>query len=1219
MIYRKYLLAVSIAALLTGCGNDSDDAPVVEEIPDGGFPPSVDDYANVADIDLSLLVGLEGQALVDGIEDQLNASLNGGIAAQNSGESQNSAGQFHVDALWGFESNDWDNYNLRVVDVDGTYVLETTLGAQVQGKPSSGNPNLNGFSFTITLPNGLVEEAALAYQFSLSKDLGYDTAEKSPDYIFLPGLTSGKPNVTKEATSPGTGFTYKYTTDRYGYLKSRFGDATDGQFYEEQMMDGDLGVRVKSNEWNLVQQDLSVNDFSGFFANENGKLDTTYNSGLVRPNGVDVANRVMVDESHSYNLQAMVEVYRHYVSGADEIEAVQEQTVRIKGLTLAWNDEIVELPAPIDDEPELGEYPNIVQLNLAVLSGVTGPDLLQGIEDQLNNALPSGTPPGQYFEVSSKWGVTGEEQGWSHSNLEVAQVQGQYVLQTTIPATNVGQPSSSNPIENGFSFTVTYPDGMVREATLAYSYKLSTAIGYGDPSKSPDYLYMPGLTSGDPTVANKPTTGGAGFTYKFTTDRYSKIGTRFTDATDNLFYNTTLQQGGEDIRVASNSWNLVQQKLATNDFAGSNANSNGELDILYRTEPTLPKTGDVVNRVQVEPVHQYDLSALFEVYRHYKHSADADGDLKEQVIQIKNVYFAWTDESLVMPPPPEEDLPDLGGFDNVVSLELSDLAGLTGDALMTGIEDQLNSQRPDDMPGDQLFTVTPKWGDGEQGWDQSNLEVVNDNGSYVLETVIEPATYSMPTNDNPVLNGFSFLLELPNGSVQEATLAYYYQLSAPLGYGGAPQTPDYLFLPGFTSGDPLITNSATGAGKGFTYKFNTDRYNKFSTRFGDATDGAFYNTTLQVDGVDLRLTANKWNLIQQKLKVNDFLGSMVNPNGRMEMLYNTESLVSSVGEVSDRVQVDVQHDYNLSALMEVYRHYKHGSDSESDLLEQIVKIKGVTIAWNDTEVGEPETPNHCSDESFGESRSLDLSDLVGADSQTILDSIAEQLGGLSAGDLGFDDGRANMSVSFDGVDYQLDVTYGAGLSGSSDVGNGVGFAVPFPTQGDVLRGACVAFDMSIEKDISSGGNNDYIYLPSIQIGNDVGPYSDHRYSTNKYKRFAAKFANPPHSDLSWLDYSGNAYVNNGTWISMKQLLQFDDTGLGNINFKMNGSTYFQVNAGVLGGLPYEDVEHQIADPANVDATTFTMNFDTHRHVAGGTDVQKVSYRNIAIGWNNSTN
>ncbi|WP_154180888.1 hypothetical protein [Vibrio furnissii] len=869
-------------------------------------------------------------------------------------------------------------------------------------------------------------------------------------------------------------------------------------------------------------------------------------------------------------------------------------------------DALPQIPQPPAGgyEPDFSDFETVASINLAELKELTGQALIDGLEQQLNDTLFTRSSTAK-FEIIPQWGYD--------TNLRVVNVNGYYALETTLAAGKVGKPSKGD--LNGFSFKISLPNGVVKHAALSYQLSLSKPLGFGDAAKSPDYIYLPGLTSGAPEVQNnKPAIAGTGFTYKFSTDRYGYLNTKYADPTNGDLTNAQLQYAEKGIKPTQGQWDLIQQNITVNDFNYNAAQANGSVTTYFNREVVTPQSGSTTDRILVDDTHPYNLQALVEVYRYYKNGADDINAVQEQKVHIKNLSFAWNNDEVALPPP-VDDQPVLVGYPNIKGLDLELLAGKQGSDLVAGIEQQLNKNLPEGTTG--TFKVTPKWGfDGASNWDSLNLDVVNIQGQYVLQTVIAAEAVGQPTTDNAIQNGFSFLIELPNGRVKEATMSYLYRLSTPLGYDDPTKSPDYIFLPGFTSGDPFVKNAASQTGQGFTYKLNTDRYGKLSTRFIDATDNKFYNSVLQQNDSDIRIDSNVWNLVQQKLKTNDFISNTSTADGSLDIMYKTNSITPKAGAIEGRTQVDASHDYKLSALMEVYRHWMHSSDNESDLKEQVVQIKNITFAWKDDEISQPTVPsadNYCSAKDFTQSRTLDLtliSDLTG---QALLDEIGQQLGDLPSGSLSFGNNRDNIRVVENAGELALEVTYAAAETGQAATANGTDFSVPFPTGNSNLRGACFAYDLNIA--IATNENKDVILLPSILLNSNNNLLSDHRYATNKYKRFSAKFINPPHADLSWLDYSGNNYVNANTWYKMNQHLQFGDNGTGTIDFQMNDVTYFKPNAGKFGGEVFENVNHQLVDVSDVDHVQFTANFDTYRHDAGGDKLQAIQYKNIAIGWN----
>ncbi|MGR5208894.1 hypothetical protein, partial [Vibrio sp. PNB23_22_7] len=103
-------------------------------------------------------------------------------------------------------------------------------------------------------------------------------------------------------------------------------------------------------------------------------------------------------------------------------------------------------------------------------------------------------------------------------------------------------------------------------------------------------------------------------------------------------------------------------------------------------------------------------------------------------------------------------------YTHSATLDLSQLNGQSGSALLQAIETQLNASLPQ---GSQQFTVR-----ANDSWANQQLSVVEHNGEFVLQTTIDAQAYGLPSA--VINNGFSFLIELPNGLVREATMAYHY-------------------------------------------------------------------------------------------------------------------------------------------------------------------------------------------------------------------------------------------------------------------------------------------------------------------------------------------------------------------------------------------------------------------------------------------------------------
>ncbi|OCH21885.1 hypothetical protein [Aliivibrio logei] len=565
-------------------------------------------------------------------------------------------------------------------------------------------------------------------------------------------------------------------------------------------------------------------------------------------------------------------------------------------------------------------------------------------------------------------------------------------------------------------------------------------------------------------------------------------------------------------------------------------------------------------------------------------------------------------------PPIDSSKPIIGDFKNIIVPNLEELAGLSGTELISGIEKQLNS---DLTAKSGQFKIIPKWGmGGANAWDVTNLNVVQNGDKYVLETKIDKGVMGAPSSSNAVANGFSLLIELPNGLVKEASMSYQFKLSTSLGFGSLSKSPDYIFLGGFTSGDPLVENKPSAEGVGFTYKFSTDRYGYLNTRFMDGNKDLF-NQQFQKLNKPLKANNQTWNIVQLNIKTNDFFAGVPLDNGSIVVLHDTVQIAPKAGSFNDRTLINSTHNYKLATLFEFYRHYKHGADQDSDLQEQVIQIKDLAIAWNDEIVTLPDVPveptpvNACTEKGFNQARNLDLSKLKGLTGQALIDGIAKQIGDNNGLPSDYDTNRNNMAVVDFGGELALEVTYMAGQGSVNDAENGSSLKVPFPMPDTSLSGACIAYDVFLDKDSST--NNDLIFLPNITLNNGMNMLSDHRYSTSKYKRFSAKFNNPPHKDLGWLDI-GKSYTSKGTWHPTIQTLLFDEEGLGNIDYILSGNTYFKTDPNKFGGEAFNVVQHQIVEPEFLDTVSFTANFDSYRHTVGGKENQIIRFKNIAIGW-----
>ncbi|MGR5134144.1 hypothetical protein, partial [Vibrio alfacsensis] len=576
--------------------------------------------------------------------------------------------------------------------------------------------------------------------------------------------------------------------------------------------------------------------------------------------------------------------------------------------------------------------------------------------------------------------------------------------------------------------------------------------------------------------------------------------------------------------------------------------------------------------------------------------------LKQQTIQLKNITFAWNAEEVVLP---EEPQADLSGYTHSATLDLSQLSGQYGTDLLLAIEEQLNTE----FPSEAGFKITPNWGvSGEASWDNINIEVVQENNDYVLQTVIDAESVGKPSDINPLRNGVSFLVELPNGLVREATMAYHYKLGTPIGYSNDSQSPDYLFLPGFTSGNPSFKPDVSLDGEGFTYKFSTDRYNYLNVYGKDSTDATFANSVLMQGEDKLGISANTWNLVQQHLTANDFMGNTANANGTVTMAYNSAAVAPAAGIIENRTLINQAHTYNLSALFEIYRHYKNGADQESDLKQQVIQLKNITFAWNEEEVALPTPENACSVKGFSHSRIVDLSGLEGLDSQAISNAIATQLGN---GNALFSADRNNLSVVSLGGEPVLKVTYGAGLTGKDKPLNGSSLSVDFPTT-ESLNSACIAYDIKYERDVVHTVNNDIVILPSLHLKNmSVGNIvAEHNYVINHNKKLGTKFAKT--SFLGWYDGS-EKYWSPNTWSHTLQTMTFDPvTGLGHLESLLNNSTHFKP----INNIEYNAVEHPIVAENMLGNVGVVASFDSYRPDPNRPGVldQAFYFKNIAIGW-----
>ncbi len=578
--------------------------------------------------------------------------------------------------------------------------------------------------------------------------------------------------------------------------------------------------------------------------------------------------------------------------------------------------------------------------------------------------------------------------------------------------------------------------------------------------------------------------------------------------------------------------------------------------------------------------------------------------------------------------------PLFGEYDNAIKVDLAALVGLDGNDLLLALEAQLNTSLAaatsiSTVSSSPSFKITPKWGffDSNNGNDKINLAVVDKNGIAVLQTLLDAEAIGIPGKNNLVKNGFSMLIDLPNGLTTNAVMSYQFNLQHPLGYGSPDKSPDYIFLPGLTSGAPSVGNKASEPGEGFTFKYSTDRYGYLNTRYMDPTDNTFFNKKLTFANSNGKVKAQTWIEVQQALQTNEFLpgGSIPTSNGKLTTQYNREQVTTDAGLTENRIIVDGQHAYKLQGLFETYRHYKHNNDATAALKAQTISFKDITFAWDNAELVLPKKATLPAKSTLCSASShhvkyVDLAVLnaAGATSgQTLLDGIAQQLGGLPAGSVTFDWGVNSMAIVAEPGQtdrFMLQVDYAAGATAGAK-GNGAGFKITYPTTAQVT-GTCLAFNLNITTPINT--NADYIYLPSVQFTDGANTLTDHRYSTNKYKRFAAKFVHSPHSDLNWLDYSGNNYVNDSTWYAIQQVMNMDNTGLGYIDFVVNNASYFKQTAAKFSGTPFADVLHQVVPADKLADMQVMANFDSYRHATGGVNAQTIYYKDITIGWNEIT-
>ncbi|RJX75263.1 cadherin repeat domain-containing protein [Vibrio sinensis] len=352
----KHLLALSIVFALVGCGNDSDDKPLPPVVTEPDNRPTIDGFENNSSINLnSEMVGLEGQELIDA----LTVELNKGLTART--------GSFRILPKWGMGEESWDNLNFTVVQDGEDFVFKTTVDQSIFNMPSAENPNINnGFSFLIELPNGLVREAAMKYQVKWEHSF-----KQSPDYTFFGGFTSGDPLVENKPTVNGAGFTYKLNLDKYGYMNTRFADATDdgkqGKFFNTQLQMNDLGLRVDSAKWHQFQIDMITNNYVGNANTKDGAVNISYNGVPTTNTKGAVTDRTMIDFTHNYKLAALFEFYRHYKHTNDTSDQLKQQTIYVKDLVIAWSTDKVTLPDQTIPPVVEAEAPEVTPIGLITI------------------------------------------------------------------------------------------------------------------------------------------------------------------------------------------------------------------------------------------------------------------------------------------------------------------------------------------------------------------------------------------------------------------------------------------------------------------------------------------------------------------------------------------------------------------------------------------------------------------------------------------------------------------------------------------------------------------------------------------------------------------------------------------------------------------------------------------------------------------------------------
>lgn len=569
------------------------------------------------------------------------------------------------------------------------------------------------------------------------------------------------------------------------------------------------------------------------------------------------------------------------------------------------------------NKPVIGEeYTHKKVVDIAELYGETGEGLITAIEGQLNQGL---TARSGLFKITPKWGM-GTAGDWDLLNLNVVQDEnGEYVLETEFAAETVGMPGQGKAFQNGFSFTVELPNGLVKEAVMAYNYKLKTGLGYGaDGSKSPDYIFLGGFTSGDPLVANAATTDGTGFTYKLNTDRYAYLSTRFADAKDNSLFNKVLTQDGQKFRIQSSQWNLVQLDLTANSFdLEGNAIADGNLTMAYNNKEMVPDSASSADRILIDEQHNYQLTALMEFYRHYKHGSDQLADLHEQVLQLKDITFAWSDEVVVLPeqPPVEPDpepTPDNycsdQGFSHSRIVDLTGLKGADHQKIMDAISNQLGEVKN----GAAQFNV-----------DRNNIEVVDVDGELALKVTYAAGAVG---KDNAG-NGSSLTVDFPTAEAfTAACMGFDVQYALDV---ASSANNDLVILPSLHLKD--TTSDAVVAEHNYVINHNKRLGNKFGASF-----------LTWYDGSTKYWAPARWNTTVQTLEFDPDTGV-----GRLESLLNNEPHFKPIDGVEyneKQYQIVPQASIGNLGVVASFDSYRPDA-SKPGKAEQTFLFKNIAIGW----------------------------------------------------------------------------------------------------------------------------------------------------------------------------------------------------------------------------------------------------------------------------------